>query len=76
MAKNLPYNAGDASLIPGLGTKIPNATGKLSLCALEPMHPKERSHVPQLRPEAAKIKFIKKKKKKRKEMCVKSKRLG
>ena len=30
MAKNLPYNAGDGGSIPGQGTKIPHATGKLS----------------------------------------------
>ena len=28
--KNPPYNAGDAALIPGQGTKIPRATEKLS----------------------------------------------
>ena len=27
---NLPYNAGDASSIPGWGTKIPHAVGQLS----------------------------------------------
>ena len=58
MVKNLPCNAGDVGLIPGLGTKIPYAAGQLSPCALEHMHPKERSHVPRLRPKAAKIKFI------------------
>ena len=30
MVKNLPSNAGDTSLIPGQGTKIPHATGELS----------------------------------------------
>ena len=29
--KNLPSNAGDEGLIPGGGTKIPQATGQLSL---------------------------------------------
>ena len=57
MVKTLPCNAGDVGLIPGQGTKIPCAAGQLSPCALEPIHPKERSRVPQLRPEAAKIKF-------------------
>lgn len=27
---NMPYNAGDTSLIPGKGTKIPHAAGQLS----------------------------------------------
>ena len=30
MVKNPPYNAGDAGLIPGQGTKIPHAAGQLS----------------------------------------------
>ena len=30
MLKNLPCNAGDAGLIPGLGTKIPHALGQVS----------------------------------------------
>ena len=30
---NLPVDAGDTSLIPGLGTKIPHALAQLSLCA-------------------------------------------
>ena len=33
VVKNLPSNAGDVGLIPGQGTKIPRATGQLSLCA-------------------------------------------
>ena len=33
VVKNLPCNAGDMGLIPGWGTKIPHATGQLSLCA-------------------------------------------
>ena len=33
MVKDLPSNAGDSGLIPGWGTKIPHAVGKLSLCA-------------------------------------------
>ena len=31
--KNLPCNAGDSGSIPGQGTKIPNPSGQLSLCA-------------------------------------------
>ena len=30
MVKNPPSNAGDTGSIPGQGTKIPHATGKLS----------------------------------------------
>ena len=30
--KNLPANAGDTGLIPGLGTGIPHAAGQLSPC--------------------------------------------
>ena len=33
VVKNLPYNTGDAGLNPGQGTKIPHATGQLTLCA-------------------------------------------
>ena len=33
VVKNPPYNAGDVGLIPGQGTKIPHATGQLSLRA-------------------------------------------
>ena len=40
MFKNLPSNAGDESLIPGWGTKIPHAMGE--------------THASQLRPNAAK----------------------
>ena len=32
VVKNLPANAGDTSLILGLGTKIPHAAGQLNLC--------------------------------------------
>ena len=35
MAKNLPCNPGDVGSIPGQGTKILPASGKLSLCALQ-----------------------------------------
>ena len=31
VVKNLPSNAGDKGLTPGLGTEIPHATGQLSL---------------------------------------------
>ena len=31
VVKNLPSNAGDEGLIPGGGTKMPQATGQLSL---------------------------------------------
>ena len=33
VAKNPPSNAGDTGSIPGRGTKIPHATGQLSLRA-------------------------------------------
>ena len=33
MVKNLPSNAEDVNLIPGLGTKIPHAVEQLSLHA-------------------------------------------
>ena len=33
VVKNLPSNEGDMGLIPGQGTKIPNAAGQLSLRA-------------------------------------------
>ena len=63
---NPPSNAGHADSIPGQRTKIPHASGWLSLhtATTEPVcrsekearKPQERSHVPQLRPEAAKNK--------------------
>ena len=31
--RNSPFNAGDAGSIPGWGTKIPHAEGKLTSCA-------------------------------------------
>ena len=34
MVKNPPANAGNTSSIPGLGTKIPDASGHLSPCAM------------------------------------------
>ena len=33
VVKNLPANAGDTGWISGSGTKMPPATGQLSLCA-------------------------------------------
>ena len=41
VVKNPPSNAGDMGSIPGLGPKIPHATGQLSLRAAttEPMRP-------------------------------------
>ena len=33
VVKNLPSNPGDMGWIPGRGTKIPHASGQLSLCA-------------------------------------------
>ena len=56
VVKNLSFNAGDVGLIPGWGTKIPNALGQLSLCATfreQPSHHIE-DRVLQLRPDAAK----------------------
>ena len=40
MVKNLPASEGDTGSIPGPGTKIPHATGQLSLyaSATEPTH--------------------------------------
>ena len=32
LVKNLPANAGDAGLVPGLKTKIPRVSGQLSPC--------------------------------------------
>ena len=69
IVKNPPSNAGDAGSIPGLGTKIPLATGQLSpraatteltrSMACKPQlerhpHCNERPRMPQLRPDAAK----------------------
>ena len=33
MVKSLPSNAGDWGSVPGQGTKIPHASGQISLCA-------------------------------------------
>ena len=48
MVKNLPSNAGDVGSIPAQGTKIPHATGQLSLHALttEPTHHNKDSAQP------------------------------
>ena len=65
--KNLPSRVGNVGFIPGWGTKTPYAAGQLSwsMATTEPMpwslSPQlgkpacrnERSHVPQLRPDAA-----------------------
>ena len=49
VVKNPPSNAEDAGSIPGRGTKMPHATGQLSLCATttELVCLNERAHVPQ-----------------------------
>ena len=48
VVKNPPSNAGDTSLIPGLGTKIPQATRQLSPCVKTAEPVPARVHVPQL----------------------------
>ena len=50
MVKNLPSNAGDTDSIPGQGTKIPHATGKLSLSGVT-----REACAPQRRHRAVKI---------------------
>ena len=49
MVKNLPYNAGDAGLIPGQGTEIPHVMGQLILgtTTTELTRLNDRSCVPQ-----------------------------
>ena len=61
VVKNPSCNAGDASLIPGWGIKIPHAAGQLSRQAAttELMRSvaraqQQRARAPQLRPDAAK----------------------
>ena len=54
MVKNSPCNARDSDLVPGRGTKIPHATGKLSVCTesrevcvrpnKDPTQPKEKKN--------------------------------
>ena len=61
VVKNLPFNAGDAGLIPGQGTEIPHTTGQLSPHAStreKPTCHNDRSCTPQLRPDTAKNKYI------------------
>ena len=54
VVKNPPSNAGDVGSIPGQGTKIPHATGQLSLSATttELTCLNERARVPPMRPGA------------------------
>ena len=55
----LAPSAGDLGSNPAWGPNIPHASGLLSPCATtseKSVHCKERSHVPQLRPKAAKNK--------------------
>ena len=53
--KNLPSNAGDTGLIPGPRVKSPHTSRQLSLTAgNRSLHPRERSYMPQLRPDADK----------------------
>ena len=63
MFKNSLSNAEDVGLIPSQGTKIPHAAGHLNANAAttELFAHNKRSHEPQLRPDAAKNKQIKKK---------------
>ena len=61
MVKNPPSNAGDAGSIPGGGTKIPHATGQLSLHTTtreKPVHSNKEARVTQLRPDTAKKKKL------------------
>ena len=65
VVKNPPCNAGDTGSVPGRGAEIPYATGQLSLQtsttepessrASEPQLAKERSGMPQLRADTAKL---------------------
>ena len=74
MVKNLPCNAGDMSLIPGWGTKIPHTMEQLSLSATtgESVHCKERSHMTQLRSDTDKqIKNLTKERERRKGKYIK-----
>ena len=45
VAKNLPFNAGDAGSAPGWGTKIPHATEQLSLCTTATKPTRSRARV-------------------------------
>ena len=64
MVKNRPANSGDMSLIPGLGTKIPQAAGQLSphIAIAEPVRHNYEAHTRnkrpcmlQLRPDTGKV---------------------
>ena len=47
VVRNLPRNEGDTGLIPGWGTKIPRAAGKLKpFCCREPLQHNEDSVQP------------------------------
>ena len=48
VVKNLPSSAGDASSIPGQGTKIPHAAGQLSLHTATTEPACSGAHAPQL----------------------------
>ena len=68
MVKNLPFNSGDMCSVPGQGIKIPHDQGQLSLNGARLQAPtrekparNERSHMPQVRANAAKKKKIKNK---------------
>ena len=50
MVKTLPANARDTSLIPGTGTKIPHARGKLSVVPQILKPTRARTHAPQEKP--------------------------
>ena len=58
VVKSSPSSAGNVGLIPGQGTKIAHAMKQLSPWATtrEAQEPQEGSHIPQLRPDAAKKK--------------------
>ena len=56
MVRNLSSNTGDAGLIPGGETEIPQVAGQLNLSAatIEPMHHNETFHMMQLKHKADK----------------------
>ena len=49
VVKSLPSNAGDTGLIPGQGTKVPHATGQLSLRVATAEPEGSGAHTPQLK---------------------------
>ena len=49
VVKKLPSSAGDTGLIPGQGTKIPHATGQLSLWVATTEPAGSGAHAPQLK---------------------------